>query len=215
VRAVLLDMDGTLVDSDAAVERAWRTWSTEFGVARDDALAIAHGAPADHTVRALRPDLSAEEVRVAAARQLALQYDDLTDVIATPGATDLITLLDATGVPWAVVTSADRRLADARLAAAGIVAPVLVTVEEVPAGKPDPEGYLLAARRLGVEPTACLVVEDAVPGLEAGRRAGAITAALKGLAGDVTVDDLGQLAVLLGDAWRTDGQPVTIERPAP
>jgi sugar-phosphatase len=99
--------------------------------------------------------------------------------------------------PWAVVTTADRRLADARLAAAGLVAPLLITIEDVKRGKPDPEGYLLAARRLGVEPQRCLVVEDTATGLQAGRAAGAVTAALKGEAGDIRLSDLGQLADLL------------------
>ncbi|MGZ5384259.1 MAG: HAD-IA family hydrolase, partial [Acidimicrobiia bacterium] len=100
---------------------------------------------------------------------------------------------------WAVVTSADRRLATARLGAAGIDAPVLVTVEDVTAGKPDPEGYLLAAKTLGVPPSRCMVVEDTEAGLEAGRSAGAITAAVKGLDADIRLNDLGSLADLLSE----------------
>ena len=119
-----------------------------------------------------------------------------------PGARQLLDLLAECDVPWAVVTSADRRLAGARLQAAAITPPVIVTVEDVPAGKPDPAGYQLAARRLGVPVAQCLVVEDAAPGVESGRRAGALTAALRGLDGDVSVADLADLARLLGDAWR-------------
>ena len=78
--AVLLDMDGTLVDSDAAVERAWTTWAVEHGVDGDAVLAIAHGSPPEPTVRRMLPALDAEAVAVAAARQMSLQYDDLTDV---------------------------------------------------------------------------------------------------------------------------------------
>jgi sugar-phosphatase len=95
------------------------------------------------------------------------------------------------------VTSADRRLAAARLGAAGIEAPVLVTVEDVSVGKPDPEGFLLAARLLAVPIGRCLVVEDSEPGLAAGRASGAMTAALKGLDGDVRLADLHSLATLL------------------
>jgi mannitol-1-/sugar-/sorbitol-6-phosphatase len=191
--AVLLDMDGTLVESDAAVERAWVTWAGEYGVAAATALQGAHGSPADRTVRRLRPDLDDAGVAAAAARQLALQYDDLGDVVAAPGAPALLAALAALDMPWAVVTSADARLAAARLAAAGITPPVLVTVDDVGAGKPDPEGYLLAAARLGVDPARCLVVEDSEPGVAAGRAAGAAVAALKGLAGDIRIADLGQL----------------------
>jgi HAD superfamily hydrolase (TIGR01509 family) len=200
VAAVLLDMDGTLVDSDAAVERAWTTWSGEFGADAAAVLAIAHGAPADTTVRKMLADATDDAVHRAATRQLELQYDDLSDVRALHGAAELIGVLERRGLPWAVVTSADVRLAEARLGAAGIVAPLLVTVEDISAGKPDPEGFLLAAQRLGVAPERCLVVEDSEPGLRAGRAAGAVTAALKGLDGDIRLTDLGELARLLSDA---------------
>ncbi|MBA3907880.1 MAG: HAD-IA family hydrolase, partial [Pseudonocardiales bacterium] len=155
-----------------------------------------HGRPADATVRSLRPDFDDAAVEAAAARQLDLQYDDLADVVATRGALDLLAGLD---LPWAIVTSADVRLATARLGAAGITAPVLVTVDDISRGKPDPEGYLLAARLLGVRPTRCLVVEDAAAGVAAGRAAGATVAALKGVDGDVPIADLTALAVLLAD----------------
>lgn len=194
IEAVLFDMDGTLVDSDAAVERAWRTWAAEYRVEPAAALAIAHGAPAERTVRRLRPDLDQTGVAAAAARQLELQYDDLSDVVPTPGASDLLAWLR---LPWAVVTSADTRLAKARLGAAGIAAPVLVTVEDIRAGKPDPEGYLRAADLLGVPPARCLVVEDAEVGVAAGRAAGATVAALKGVPADLRLDTLADLRPLL------------------
>ena len=198
VDALLLDMDGTLVDSDAAVERAWTVWANEYGVEPAAAIAITHGSPAESTVGHLLPELDAEAIAVLAARQLELQYDDLSDVMAS-GAHELLAVLARLGIPWAVVTSADARLAKARLGAAGMPAPLLVTFEDVTAGKPDPQGYLLAAEALGVAPGRCLVVEDAEPGLDAGRAAGAMTAALKGLAGDLRLDYLGQLAHLLAD----------------
>ncbi|MET8123064.1 HAD-IA family hydrolase [Micromonospora sp. NPDC005189] len=200
IGAVLFDMDGTLVDSDAAVERAWERWAVEYAVAPAAALAIAHGRPADQTIRRLLPSLDDPAVAAAAARQLALQYDDLSDVTATPGAHELLATLARLGLPWAVVTSADVRLAEARLGAAGIEPPLLVTVEDVRAGKPDPEGYLRAAALLDVPAARCLVVEDAEVGLQAGRAAGAMTAALKGLDGDLRLADLTQLAYGLESA---------------
>ena len=202
VRAMLLDMDGTLVDSDASVERAWVAWANRYSIDPTDALAIAHGNPADSTVRALRPDLDEGEVAEAAAYQLAMQYDDLVDVVPTSGSHRLIETLDRHDLGWAVVTSADRRLAAARLAAVGMSVPVLVTVEDVVVGKPDPEGYLLAAQILGVSPSSCLVVEDTETGLDAARAAGAMTAAVKGLDADLRLGDLGQLADLLNTKSR-------------
>ncbi|WP_433160146.1 HAD-IA family hydrolase [Kribbella sp. CA-247076] len=197
IRAVLFDMDGTLVDSDAAVERAWTVWSAEYGVPAADVLAIAHGSPAESTVDRICPDLPAGERAAAAVRQLELQYDDLSDVTATPGAHEVLRVLERLGLPWAIVTSADDRLAKLRLAVAGIAPPVLVTVEDISRGKPDPEGYLHAASLLGVPPQHCLVVEDAPVGLAAGRAAGAVTAGLKGLPADIELADLHQLAALL------------------
>jgi len=204
VRAVLLDMDGTLVDSDAAVERAWRTWAREYHVDRGPAVPlIAHGMPALGNVRRLRPDLSGDEAAAAARRQLALQYDDVSDVTAAPGARELLGELDRLGLPWAVVTSADPTLARVRLAAARIRPALLVTSEDVRAGKPDPEGYLLAARKLGADPGRCLVVEDAEAGVRAGRAAGATVAALKGVPADIQIADLYQLRTLLLQACVT------------
>jgi len=198
IEAVLLDMDGTLVDSDAAVERAWTTWAGEFGVDVAETIAGAHGSPADNTVRRMRPDLVAAGVTAAADRQLQLQYTDVADVVATKGTLDLLAVLDARGLPWTIVTSADVRLATARLAAAGIPVPALmVTIEDVRAGKPDPEGFLLGARRLGIAPQHCLVVEDSAPGIAAGRAAGMPVAALRGLAAELPVSSLADLAGLM------------------
>jgi len=198
ISAVLFDMDGTLVNSDAAVERAWTTWAAEYGVDAAEAIALAHGSPSEPTVRKMLPALDEAAIAVATTRQLELQYSDLSDVVAAPGAHELLALLASLRLPWAVVTSADSRLARARLGAAGIAPSVLVTVDDVAAGKPDPGGYLRAAGLLGIDPAHCLVVEDADVGLIAGRAAGARTAALRGLDGDLRIGSLADLA----DAFR-------------
>lgn len=212
VAAVLLDMDGTLVDSDAAVERAWKVWAGEYGIDARAALAVAHGSPAERTVRALLPHLDDAAVTAAAARQLELQYDDLSDVTATTGAGELVATMARLGLPWAVVTSADTRLANARLTAACIDAPVLVTFDDVTAGKPDPQGYRRAATLLGVAADRCLVVEDAAVGVEAGRAAGAMTAGLKGVDADLRLSDLAQLAHLLSASRRNPVSDATVHQ---
>jgi mannitol-1-/sugar-/sorbitol-6-phosphatase len=203
VAAVLLDMDGTLVESDAAVERAWQVWAADQGVSLDGV--DLHGRPAAGTVRLLCPELDDEGVAEAASRQLALQYDDLDEVVRAQGATELLGVLDVLALPWAVVTSADNRLAAARLGAAGIDPPVLVTTDDIRRGKPDPEGYLTAARLLGVPTARTLVVEDSAVGIEAGRAAGSMTVGLRGLAADLSVPDLGVLSEALSAAKPSGG----------
>lgn len=188
VAAVLFDMDGTLVDSDAAVERSWRRWARRYEVDEDHVVAIMAGHPTETTIGAVRPDLTGADLDAAAAHHLDLECDDVDGVVATPGATELLAALDGAGVPWAVVTSAVERLATIRLRAAGVVAPVVIPRDALAVGKPDPAGYLLAARRLGVDPAACLVVEDTPVGAAAGRASGARVAALKGLTGPADVD---------------------------
>jgi mannitol-1-/sugar-/sorbitol-6-phosphatase len=191
--AVLFDMDGTLVDSDAAVERSWRAWAREYGVDEEQVLAVMPGHPAAVTAARMRPDLDGPAVEAAARAQLEREYQDLDDVVAAPGAHALIAALERLGRPWAVVTSADARLAAARLGAAGITAPILVDREAVAEGKPDPEGYRLAAARLGVDPHECLVVEDTATGAAAGRAAGATVAGLKGIEAHLPIVDLTEL----------------------
>lgn len=92
-------------------------------------------------------------------------------ILAVPGAVQLVQSLQ--GHPWAIVTSAWRKLAEARITAAGLPLPeVIVPVDEIRKGKPDPEGFLRAAEQLQVEPEQCLVFEDTRPGIEAGLSAG-------------------------------------------
>jgi len=84
--AVLFDMDGTLVDSDAAVERSWRAWAREYGVDEEQVLAVMPGHPAADTAARMRPDLDGPAVEAAARTQLEREYHDLDDVAAAPGA---------------------------------------------------------------------------------------------------------------------------------
>jgi mannitol-1-/sugar-/sorbitol-6-phosphatase len=192
VRAVLLDMDGTLVDSNAAVARAWAYWSGLRSVDLTEIARVTPGRPAMESIAELAPWLSPAQRAADAAELLGRERADVVDIVATPGALDLVAALRAWAVPYAVVTSADRELARIRLTAAGIEPPpVLVTSEDVGRGKPDPEGYLAAAARLGVAPADCLVVEDAPAGVQAGRAAGALVAGLYGVPGaDLDVPDL-------------------------
>ncbi|NDU73529.1 HAD-IA family hydrolase [Actinomadura sp. DSM 109109] len=172
--AVLFDVDGTLVDSTPLVERAGREWAAEYGIDPDVFMSGAHGRRTSDRVAEFLP---AGQVREATARLDALEAVSTDGITALPGAREL--LADLGGLPHAFVTSMDRAQLRARTGAAGIASPpVVVTAEDVPDGKPDPSGYLQAARRLGVDPSACVVVEDAPAGIAAGRAAGATVVAL-------------------------------------
>jgi mannitol-1-/sugar-/sorbitol-6-phosphatase len=169
VRAVLFDLDGVLVESREATERAWLAWASRNGIGEDELRSAMHGVRSVEVVRALRPD--SDFVAEAASIEKA-QTLDTHGLRAITGAAATLSALRDDRV--AVVTSATRALAIARLGAAGIEPPaVMVNAEDVSRGKPDPEGYLAAARRLGVDPAEALVVEDAPPGVEAGLAAGA------------------------------------------
>jgi sugar-phosphatase len=169
--AVLFDMDGTLVDSAAAVEASWTEFADEHGLDPAEVIAAVHGVRAAESIARYLP---AAEVPAATRRLLDRELTLLDGVVAIPGAVELLAALPAAGVPVAIVTSAPRDLALARLGAAGIPVPdVIVTAEDVAHGKPAPDCYLEGARRLGADPARCLVFEDADAGVRAGLTAGA------------------------------------------
>ncbi|WP_433449159.1 HAD family hydrolase [Streptomyces sp. CA-142005] len=202
--ALLFDNDGTLVSSLASVERCWTRWAREYGITAEEFGRVAlHGRPAAEIVADLLP---AHLVGEAVARVEQLEVDDVPDggVRLLPGTRDFLDSLPAES--WAVVTSATRRLAEARLDAVGILPKTLIAADDITRGKPDPEPYLLAARRLGVDPARCVVFEDAPAGLQAGRAAGMTTVALatthraEELDADLVVKDLSALSALVTDA---------------
>ena len=167
-RAILFDMDGTLVDSTACVEHVWGMWGQRHGIALEDILAVSHGRMTRDTIGAIAPHLD------AASEALALDASAITmgdGIVALPGARELIATLESH--EWAVVTSAPRALAEARLRFAGLPVPeILIANEDVRAGKPDPDGFLQAAARLGIDPGDCTVIEDTPAGILAARAAG-------------------------------------------
>ncbi len=174
VDAVLCDIDGTLVDSTGAVVRTWRAWAARYDVDIEALLAVCHGRRDVDTIADFLPEPQRAD---AVAVHEALELGDLEDVVALPGAGLLLAALPPTR--WAAVTSGPRRLMEARLLAAGLPVPdVMVTAGDVGRGKPDPEGYLLAARLLEVDPGRTLVIEDAPAGIDAGRAAGAAVLAV-------------------------------------
>ena len=166
--ALLFDLDGVLVDSAACVEATWRRWAATHNLDPTIVIGEAHGRRSIDTIRRVAPDLAAENEAAALAASESTTTEGVYEV---PGARSLLEQLSPRH--WAIVTSGIRSVASLRIAHTHLPIPaVLVCSDEISRGKPDPEGYLTAARHLGVEPAECVVVEDAPPGLEAARAAG-------------------------------------------
>ncbi|MGK5728020.1 HAD-IA family hydrolase [Streptomyces sp. URMC 124] len=204
--ALLFDSDETLVSSLRSVRRVWSQWVESYGMTLEEAMdrVEVHGRPAAEIAAALLPAGEVEEgLRRLAEAEVA---DALAGgVVAVPGAAGLLASLPQDR--WAVVTSSSRRVAEARLGQVGIRPKFLITSDDdITHFKPHPEPFLLAAARLGVDPSRCVVVEDAPAGLAAGRAAGMATVALTTthrpdeLDADVTVADLTAVSVRVDDA---------------
>jgi sugar-phosphatase len=174
MRTFLFDIDGTLVDSAAVVERVWRQVAREFGGDEQAILRDSHGRlDADVARDFFRPD----QAGAVLARVSELDLATMDGVSATPGAAETLAALRPD--QWAAVTSGGRRLMSGRLRTAGLPLPrVLVSADDVTRGKPDPEGYLAAAAALDAVPEHCVVVEDSPAGVAAGRSAGALVVAV-------------------------------------
>jgi sugar-phosphatase len=175
--AFLFDMDGTLLDSSAVVERVWVAWAREHGVDPEALLAALHGVRAEDTIRRFAGpalDVARETDWIHQA-----ELSDVEGIVPLEGIGAFIQRLGAR--EWAVVTSATRSLATVRLSAANLPLPeVLITAEDVQRGKPDPEGFVLAAQQLGVRIAQCLVFEDSPAGVAAAKAAGAHVAIVGG-----------------------------------
>ncbi|WP_036527859.1 HAD-IA family hydrolase [Nocardia sp. CNY236] len=190
--ALLFDMDGTLVDSAAAIDAVWLQFAARHGISPDAVRAALPGRVARDIISMVLPaggDLDAE-----LAWLRTLEESPVPNVTEIPGARRLLAGLPARR--WAVVTSASRAMARRRLAAAGLPQPaVLICSEDVRAGKPDPEGFLAAAAGLGAGIDRCVAFEDSPTGLDAARRSGAIPVAVGGGAAAYAVTDLTRVTV--------------------
>ncbi|WP_328946842.1 HAD-IA family hydrolase [Streptomyces sp. NBC_00250] len=164
----LFDIDGTLVDSSGLIVSVWKRVAAEFGADAQAILSVCHGRRDSEVVPLFfRP----EDIPRVTVRIQELEAEGVGLLHPVPGAPELLR-----GLPsgrWAAVTSGPSLLMTGRLSAVGLPSPeVLVAADHVRRGKPDPESYLAAAVALGVDPGACVVVEDAPVGVAAGREAG-------------------------------------------
>jgi sugar-phosphatase len=167
--AFLFDMDGTILTSIKAAERVWGQWARSHGLDVDAFLPTIHGKRTEETIRALA--LPGVDPVAEAAFITRAEIEDVAGIEAIVGAGALLASLPRER--WAIVTSAPRLLAEARILAAGLPMPaVLVAAEDVERGKPAPDPFLLGARKLGVAPADCLVFEDTLAGLQSAQAAG-------------------------------------------
>jgi sugar-phosphatase len=198
-RGLLFDNDGVLVDSEPSVVRSWSRWARDHDLDPAEVMAAVPGRRAADTVALFVKPARVEESVAVITRY---EVEDVAGTTAVPGVLELVPQL--AGVPWAVVTSGVRELATARLRAAGVPLPeVVVTAEDVLAGKPDPEPYATGARRLGLAPADVIVLEDSPSGIASGLAAGATVLGI----GEPALDTPAPVVVrdLTGARWTGDG----------
>lgn len=188
--AILFDLDGVLVDSSAAITRQWQWWAARHGIDMAAIQQIWHGRRAIDIMRTVAPQVDLiEEARLLQEGET----NDTAGVVAHAGARTLLQTLPSDR--WAIATSGPRPVATARLRSAELPIPaVFVTGDDVRNGKPNPDPYLLAAKGLGIDPARCVVLEDAVAGVAAGRAAGAQVIAVTT---NHTADELAEATVVI------------------
>jgi HAD superfamily hydrolase (TIGR01509 family) len=181
VRAILFDMDGTLIDSEPLHQRALQAVLAGEGITAPPGF--------DHASTGL--SMPAAYALLSATTKLTLAYEPLVaakyaaflerahELRLRDGAAAALAAVRTMGCTWAVVSNSDRMLVGASLAATGLLRPDMISVtrNDVREGKPAPEPYLRAAWLLGVAPADCIVVEDSPAGAAAGLAAGMMVVA--------------------------------------
>ncbi|RJF56279.1 sugar phosphatase [Serratia inhibens] len=215
-KGFLFDLDGTLVDSLPAVERAWINWAKRRGINPQDVLDFIHGKQAITSLRHFMPGESEAAIQQEFLLLEQVEAQDTDGVTALPGAAALLARLNALDIPWAIVTSGSIPVATARRNAGGLPQPeVFITAEQVKHGKPQPDAYLLGAERLGLAPQDCVVVEDAAAGILSGLAAGCQVIAVNAPADAPKLDQVDLLLSSLEQiAVRKTVQGAAIERVA-
>jgi len=175
-RAVLFDLDGVIVDSRPHHLSAWHALAREQRLEHaPDYFTQTFGLRNNAILAPLLGEERAGELTALAARKEELfRAEARGRLVALPGVRELLDFLDAQGVPKAIVTSTPRANLELILETLRLEGrfEALVAEEDAAKGKPDPEGFLVAAQRLGVAPERCVVIEDAPAGLQAAKAAG-------------------------------------------
>ena len=178
-RGVLFDLDGTLIDSTSSIQRCWGKVLDELGISRE-VLDSLHGAPSSQSLRRLLPGADESTVHTWAKKIENYEVTDTEGIVALDGVHETLDFLHLKKIPWIVVTSCTRELGLARSKAVGLELPDnSVFFTDVLRGKPDPEPFMLGAKRLGIATNECIAVEDAPTGIKSAIAAGIQTIALE------------------------------------
>jgi mannitol-1-/sugar-/sorbitol-6-phosphatase len=189
--ALLFDLDGTLISSIGAVDRAWTRWCERNSLDPEVVLPQIHGRRSLDSIRLVAPHLDAE------VENLWLRHQEASDTEGVMEISGALSFLRTLTCPWAVVTSGTGDVATARMRAAGLpTPPVTVFGDEVTNGKPAPDPFLLGASRLGVPPGQCIAFEDTWAGIQSGKSAGMKTIAL---ATSLSVQNLSDADAVIGN----------------
>lgn len=163
---LLIDLDGTLVDSRQAIAEAWSNWARQYGIS-DDAVRAALGGTSSDTLAKL---VTATQLSEALSLITKLELETSIDVKASPGASEFISSIPPN--KWSLVTSSRMTVARARMARAGLPLPrIVVCSDDYSRGKPDPEPYLVAIKRVGLRSTDLLAIEDSTIGITSAKSA--------------------------------------------
>ncbi|WP_166436010.1 HAD-IA family hydrolase [Cellulomonas shaoxiangyii] len=219
-RALLLDVDGTLVDSAESVRAAWSAVAQELGA---DAGTVAAAALARRATEVAEEFFAPEDRAHALDASLRASVGTAHLVRALPGAADLLGSLPDGA--WGCVTSGRREILTARLRGAGLPVPaVFVTAEDVECGKPHPQPYLRGAELVGVDPVDAVALEDTPDGVRSARAAGLRVVGvlgthapddLRAAGADVLVDAPGRVRVTAdGDVLRLTVHGASTRSPA-
>lgn len=175
--AALFDLDGVLIDSEGTYTRIWTDIESVYRTGQDNFALKIKGTTLDNILNTYYPDMSVR----AKVVELLKQNEQTMEYPVFPGVMEFLRKLAERGIPAAIVTSsgdAKMRRLFASNPEFGSLFGAVITDSQVQRSKPDPQGYILAAAKLGVEPGRCFVFEDSFNGLRAGRAAGATVIAL-------------------------------------
>ena len=184
IAAVIFDLDGLMVDTELTSRHAWEIVLKDFGRTLDEkTYSPIIGRRSDESAKILNDSLGLQTDAQQLLRRKKKRFDSLiatNGVPVMPGLMALEKALSDRKIPWAVATSSPKNYAENMLLQIGLSTKcaAMAAGDEVPRGKPDPAIYLLAARRLNVQPNKCLALEDSLPGCRAAEAAGMMTVAV-------------------------------------